>query len=246
MSTFYVKKQRRGADRQIEKQVRALLASKQKDARTIARDRSSYTTTTSTCLTATQGFTGTAVTGLVSTDADEVLINTVRLKGYHELPAGLDVNTDYLRDTHVRLLLVWFYKPLLVASAAGTLPPITEVLEADEIEAFPVTAAANGGRFVIISDETWNLGCNVYQAITNPAGMINTGKSKQYFDYTVDVDKTLKFKDEATEAAAGGHYDAVVSAGQVSRGLLVLYCQPSMGCDESLNLQLNTRLNYTG
>jgi len=240
----YLKKQ--DASAAFEKQVRAILASKRRDAGTIARDRAAYTTTSSSCLTATQGFTGTATTGLVAADADEVLVNTVRIKGYHELPAGLDVNTDGIRDTHVRLLLVWFYKPLLVASAAGTLPPITEVLEADEIEAFPVTAAANGGRFVIISDETWNLGCNVYQAITNPAGMINTGRSKQYFDYTVEVDKKLKFKSDATDAAAGGHYDSVVSAGQVSRGLLVLYCQPSMGCDESLNLQLNTRLNYTG
>lgn len=234
----------------LQKQVRALIAAKKKDAQDVTRDRTGVTTTASTCLTAAEAFVGTANSGILAADADEILVNSVRLKGYHEILAALDVNTDGNRDTFVRHLIVWFYKPLLVASAGGTLPPITEVLISDELHSLPVTAAANGGRFVVLSDKMWNLGTNTYQAITAAGSAINTGKSKQYFDYTVKVGKTVKCVAPSlagTAANQAGHYDLDSAAGQVDRGLLVLYSQVYVGASTTVvNTVLDTRANYTG
>jgi len=233
----------------INKQIRALIAGRQKDATDANRDRTAYTTTASGCLTATNGMTGVAdsASGLLACDSDEVLINSVRLKGYHENTASLDVNPDGNRDTFIRHLVVWFYKPLLVASAAGTLPPITEVLVSDELHSLPVTSVANGGRFVVLSDRMWNVGTNTYQAITAVGSAINTGKSKQYFDYTVKVGKSVKFSLPSTVGAAqGGHYDSDSPQGLVDRGLLVFYSQVAIGNNSSVNTVCDSRLNYTG
>lgn len=232
----------------VDKQIRALIAAKKKDAQDVSRDRSAATTTASTCLTSGTGFSGTAMAGLLAADADEVLINTVRLRGYHECPATLDVNTDANRDTFVRQLIVWFYKPLRVADASATLPPITEVLVSDELHSLPVGSASNGGRFVILSDRMWNLGTNTYQAITAAGAAINTGKSKQYFDYTVKVGKTVKFvQPSASPGTPGGHYDVNTLNGQVDRGLLVMYSQVFPGATiATVTTVQDTRLNYTG
>lgn len=233
----------------LQKQVRALIAAKKRDAYDVDRDRAAFTTTASTCLTHAEAFTGVApaiaAQCLLSADADEVMINNVRIKGYHELPAAIDVNTDANRDGFIRQIVVWFYKPLLVASSAGTLPPITEVLVTDEIHSLPVTAAANGGRFVVLSDKQWNMGVNTYQATTAVGFAINTGRSKQYFDYTVKVGKTVKFKESSTSAAPGGHYDSDVAYGQVDRGLLVMYSQV-VYYNQAPSTVMTTRLNYTG
>jgi len=235
----------------INKQIRALIAAKKRDALDTDRDRALFTTTASTCLTSTDQFTGAApgiaAQCLLQADADEVMINSVRFRGYQELPASLDVNTDANRDTYIRHLVVWFYKPLLVASAGGTLPPITEVLVTDELHSLPVTAAANGGRFIVLSDRMWNMGVNTYQAITAVGAAINTGKSKQYFDYTVKVGKTVKFKESSTTNAPGGHYSSNSAPGQVDRGLLVLYSQVAIGASaQTCNTVMTSRLNYTG
>lgn len=234
----------------INKQIRALIAAKKRDAADVSLDRSAFSTTASGCLTANGGMSGAAAynQGILACDADEVLLNSVRLKGYHELPALLDVNPDGNRDSYVRLLLVWFYKPLLVASPGGTLPPITEVLVTDELHALPVTSAANGGRFVVLSDRMWNLGTNTYQSTTAVGSAINTGKSKQYFDYTVKVGKTVKYKDASTPTGAiGGHYSTTITGGQVDRGLLVLYSQVFIGATNAqVNTVMDSRLNYTG
>jgi len=232
----------------LDKQIRALIAAKKKDAQDVSRDRSAVTTTASTCLTSGTGFSGTAMAGLLAADADEVLINSVRLRGYHECPATLDVNTDGNRDTFVRQLIVWFYKPLRVADASATLPPITEVLVSDELHSLPVGSASNGGRFVILSDRMWNLGTNTYQAITAVGSAINSGKSKQYFDYTVKVGKTVKFvQPSASPGTPGGHYDVNTLNGQVDRGLLVMYSQVFPGATiATVTTVQDTRLNYTG
>jgi len=234
----------------LNKQIRALIASKKKDAQDVARDRTGATSTASTCLTVTEGFVGTANSAILAADADEILINTVRLKGYHECPATEDVNNLGHRSTFVRQLLVWFFKPLTVASAGGNLPPITEVLVSDELHSLPVSAASNGGRFVVLSDRTWDLGVFTFTNVAGTGVLSNTGKSKQYFDYTVKVGKTVKFLAPSVTGSfstQGGHYDSDTAAGQVSRGLLVLYSQVAAGTTVAVvNTVQDSRLNYTG
>jgi len=234
----------------INKQIKALIAAKKKDAADVSLDNSAITATESACLTSFQGFTSTAYEGLLAADADEVLINSVRLKGYHAIPSVVDTNQLNNLPTFVRYLLVWFYKPLLVASAAGTLPPITEVLVTDEIHSLPVSAASNAGRFVVLSDRMWNLGRNEMTVATT-TGVPNWSPTNQtYFDYTVKVDKTVKFKSPAlagTYATQGGHYDSDSPQGQVDRGLLVLYQQVLLGNTLTVvNTVGDFRLNYTG
>jgi len=231
----------------VDKQIRALIAAKKKDAQDVSRDRSAVTTTASTCLTSGTGFSGTAMAGLLAADADEVLINSVRLRGYHENPTSVDIDTTGNRDTFVRQLIVWFYKPLRVADASATLPPITEVLVSDELHSLPVGSASNGGRFVILSDRMWNLGVNTVQNTVSSTGF-NTGKSKQYFDYTIKVGKTVKFvQPSASPGTPGGHYDVNTLNGQVDRGLLVMYSQVFAGATlATVTTVQDTRLNYTG
>jgi len=233
----------------LEKQVKALVAGNTKDTATVARNRTAYTTTQSTCLTSITGLSGTAAatTGQLECDGDQALINSVQFKGYHALPAQLDLNQTDNYDTCVRHLLVWFYKPLLVASAAGTLPPITEVLETDSIHSMFINKAANGGRFLVISDKKWNLGTNTFQATTAAGFAVNNAPSRVYFDFTADVGKTIKFVSQPNATDPGGHYDSDTEAGRVSRGLLVLYQQVDRGFTGAVvNTVMNTRLNYTG
>jgi len=233
----------------FNKQLRALIAGKKKDAQDVSRDRTGVSTTASACLTVSDTFsTGVATAGIIAADADSVLINNVRLKGFHENPATEDINNLGHRDTFVRHLLVWFYKPKLVASSAGTLPPITEVLVSDDLHSLPVVAQQNAGRFVVLSDRTWNLGVNTFTNVSGTGVVVNTGRSKQYFDYTVKVGKTCHFVQNAdSDGPLGGHYDSDVEPGQVSRGLLVLYSQVASGATVAVvNTVMDTRLNYTG
>lgn len=230
------------------RQLKALVASKKREAADVAR---TFTVTAATtkleCLTSTTSdATAASGTGLFDCDADEVLINHVRIKGRWTLDAEVDADLTGWHETYGRKLVVWFNKPLLVASTGGTMPPITEVLIADTIESLPVTAAANGGRFTILSDKKWNLGNN---AILSAAAHDShqSGVNLQYFDYTVKVNKVCKFKAAMASGGAGGHYDSDVAAGQVDRGLLVCYTmakQPTNG--DGPVCTCATRLNYTG
>lgn len=227
------------------RQLKALVASKKKDAADVTRTTSGATVTTLSVLTSSTAFaTAASGTGLLDCDADEVLINNVRIKGVFSQPALLDVDPASITDSCVRKLLVWFNKPLLVASAAGTIPPITEVLVADTIESLPVTDAANGGRFKVLSDKKWWLGSNTYQAATAAGHARVSGKSAIYFDYKVKVNKMTRFAAPSVSGTPGGHYDSDVIPGRVDKGLLVLYTQYLIG--GTVNDVAYTRLNYTG
>lgn len=232
----------------LNRQVKALIASKKRDAADVTRTTVGQAATTIACLTSTTDFaTAASGTGLLDFDGDECLINNVRIKGELTLPALLDLDPAADVDTVVRKLVVWFNKPLLVASAAGTLPPITEVLVADTIQSLPVTDAANGGRFVILSDRKWSMGSNTYQAATALGHARVTGKSNQFYDYWVKVNKQCKFvAPAASGASAGGHYDSDANPGRVDRGLLVCYTQVSQVGSLVPTDVSYTRLNYTG
>lgn len=232
----------------LDRQVRSLIASKKRDTADVTRNIPALTTTNISLLTSSTDFaTAASGTGLLDMDGDECLINSVRIKGRLTNEANLDVDPTGDFDVTVRKLVVWFKKPLLVASAAGTLPPITEVLIADSINSLFVTDAANGGRFRVLSDKKWNLGTNTFQASTAVGHARNGGRTSIFYDYVVKVNKQCKFAAPSQSGSnAGGHYDSDVSAGRLDAGLLVLYTQVQVGLT-STPVQLEaTRLNYTG
>lgn len=232
----------------MNRQVRALIASKKRDAADVDRTVAGQTTTIIQCLSSsTLSATAASGTGLLDMDGDECHINSVRMKGVLSHPATLDLDPLGNADVLYRKLIVWYKKPLLVASAAGTLPPITEVLVSDTIQSLPVTDAANGGRFVILSDRKWNMGSNTYQAATALGHARSTGKTSQAYDYFVKVDKRVKFAANAQSGSnAGGHYDSDVAAGRVDAGLLVCYTQCTVSGPQTVTDSGFTRLNYTG
>ena len=230
----------------LQRQVRALVASKRRDAADVDRS-TTITLTNLSCLTSSTNYsTAASSTGLLDMDGDECLINSVRLKGGFTIVAALLENQISVSDCMVRIIVVWYNKPLLIASAAGTIPPITEVLVADNMVSLPVTAAANGGRFVILSDRTWNMGMNLHQSATAGGYVRDSGRHRQVFDYTVKVDKRIKFVAPSASGAStsGGHYDSDVPAGRVDRGLLCMYVMHAGSQGPAMTL--TTRLNYTG
>jgi len=230
----------------LRRQIKGLIASKKRDGADVDRSQAALATTSVHCLTSsTAANTAPSNSGLCVADADEVLINTVRLKGSWDNPAILDLDPVQDSDVCVRMLIVWFNKPLAVANAAGNLPPITEVLVSDTMDSLPVTDAANGGRFVILSDRKWNLGNNTFQAATAVGHARVSGQQKHYFDYTVKVNKMMKLVESSTHLVAAGHYDSDVLGGRVDKGLLIMYVQvDTLGGSTPVHTCF-TRLNYT-
>lgn len=232
----------------LERQIRGLIASKRRDA----ADKQSVNTdsdaaTTVDCLTSSTVYaTAASGTGLLDCDADEVLINSITVRGQIKNNCVTDVDPTGNRDVLMRKLYVWFYKPLTIASAAGTLPPVTEVLVEDEVWSLPVQKNANGGRFKILFDRTWNLGTNTVADATGGA-TCRYGRTQQIISYTIKVGMKCKFKAPSQSGTApGGHYDSDVSAGQIDSGLLVCYTLTTPGTGQtSVMEEINTRLNYT-
>lgn len=246
-------KKRMAAARQVTKpsfvrQMKALIASKKKEAADVNHSISPATATTISCLTSSTDFaTAASGTGLLDADADEILVNNVRIKGSIVNQAILDLDPTGQADALVRHLIVWFNKPLLVASAAGTLPPITEVLISDSIFALPVTQAANGGRFQILSNKLYNLGTNTFQAATALGHARASGQTHQLVDYRVKVNKMIKYAAPSVSGTPGGHYDSDVIPGRIDRGLLVMYTMyNATALTQTIVSSINTRLNYTG
>jgi len=232
---------------QMNRQLKGLIAAKHRDAADVARNTAFLTGTKLSCLSSSTDFaTAASGTGLLDTDGDEVLVNSVRLAGFITNEASVLVNQANVADTLVRFLIVWFNKPLRVADASGTLPPISEVLMTDSLASLPVTSASNGGRFVIVSDRTFNMGINLHQDVNIGGYARSVGQTMQRFDYTVKIDKRIKFVANASSGAnAGGTYDSDVLVGRVSSGLLVLYTMTSFDGNGAAVI-MNTRLNYTG
>lgn len=250
-------KSKTSASNALMKQVRALVKAKHRDAADVSRQFtfSPGNEFVSACLMSTTDFsTAPSTTGLLDTDADEVMVNHVRIKGEFGQPMKSIANPDEDYGTRVRQLVVWFNKPLLVASAAGTLPPPSEVLVDVSVDGLPVQNASNGGRFKILSDRQWNLGRNGFYfeaaipgASTGVFAPIIEGRSRVPFDYTVKVGRTCKFVAPSSSGpGAGGHYDSDQPAGQVSSGLLVMYTIQSSTAPLYVELVSKTRLNYTG
>jgi len=230
------------------RQVKALVAGKKKDAADVARNTTTQTATTISCLTSSTNFaTAASGTGLLDMDGDSALINSVRVRGTISNLATVDLDPTGNNDVNYRMILVWFNKPLLVASAAGTLPPITEVLVTDDAKSLVVTANANAGRFQILSDKTYNIGTNTFASTGGLASRVQ-GNNNRTLDHTFKVGKTCHFAAPSVSGTPAGHYDSDVAPGRIDKGLLVLYTliDTKIIAAADINLTLNSRLNYTG
>lgn len=242
----YIPRSKPGA---FVRQLKALVAGKKKDATDVARDTAAQSATTVSCLSSTTNFaTAASGTGLFDMDGDEALINFVRIKQRISVACLEDTTPVALPGgMMMRTLVVYFKKPLLVASAAGTLPPITEVLVTDSAHALTVPDTQNSGRFNILYDKCDILGTNTVGAAAAGANPRINGVTLIEREFIVKVDKKSHFKVAGVSGTASGHYDSDVGPGQVDAGLLIMYCIPFQGdTNGTINHDITTRLNYTG
>lgn len=235
----------------LVRQVKALINSKKRDAADVSRalNATAAQATTSYCLTTTglplSPGVAASGTGLLDMDGDECLINSIHFRSQFSQPVAVDATQTGNVDSLVRKLLVWYNKPLLVASAAGTLPPVTEVLISDALASLKVTSNANGGRFQVLSDKLFRFGQNTIVADGATAAPHLIGpSSNQIHDYTVKVNKNVKFAVSSVSGTPAGHYDSDVGPGRIDKGLLVMYTLYSN--TQAINETCATRLNYTG
>jgi len=235
----------------LERQVKALIAGKKRDAADVTRvfSQSGVNTSKSTCLTSTTDFgaPGTAAsgTGILDFDGDSALINHIDIRGTVENTSQLLAAAAGSVPSRVRALLVWFYKPLQIPTAAGTLPPMTEVLVTDHIDSMQVTDAKNAGRFTVLFDRTYNLGVNTLGTAAASLDPRVNGTNIYTLDERIKIDKKISFKGNCASGTPAGHYDDDVSPGQIDRGLCVLYCLSDADSGVVQSMNLFTRLNYT-
>lgn len=236
----------------IVKKLKALVKGKTKDSPDVDRTVGYAGSGTSTkhCLTSsTAADTAAGNTGLLTTDSDQVRINYIHFKGVISNTCTVDTDVTGSSDVLYRKMLVWFMKPKLDASAAGTLPPITEVLTADNIAALPVSATNNSGRFKVLMDKTYTLGLNQARAAVTTSAYPSHGGAPTMipYDFKIKIGKDMKLTDHMTLLGGSGvgHFDSDINAGQVSGGLLVLYTQAYYGGTASLQDIQYTRVNYT-
>lgn len=247
LSVVPISKKAARKGKSLVRQVKALIASKKKDAADVLRATvgTAANATTASCYTSSTDFaTAASGTGLLDMDGDECLINSVRIRNRLEVDSVSTADPAGDSDILVRKLLVWYAKPLLVASAAGTLPPVTEVLVSDSIFSLKVTPAANGGRFQVLSDKTISLGMNIHSLTATQAYAVATGPNTKILDYTVKVNKMCKYAANGVSGTPSGHYDSDVANGRIDRGLLVMYTL--YHARQAFTDNSYTRLNYTG
>lgn len=234
----------------LSTRVRALIAGKTKDSITTVRTAAHNGTTQVSCLTSNTDFAA-ATLGLLVGDADTAMLNSVTVRERFTLTCLEDLTPVGLSECIIRTLIIWYYKPLLVASAAGTMPPVTEVLESDSIESLYVSETRNSGRFTVLLDKSVNLGCNTVAVAASGADARVNGQNVHFLEYTLPINKTIHFKespeaDAGAASNAGGHYDSDNAAGQVDKGLLVMYTlalnPTSAG---TCTITRSTRVNYT-
>jgi len=238
----------------LSTQVRRLIQAKKKDAADVTRYTANTFVTTLMCATSsTANATAADTTGLVVADSDRASINHLDCRGVFTLDPIASTTAQSLTvkgEAEVRLIWVWYYKPSTQSSAAGTLPPITDFLVSDDINAMYIQDAANSGRFQVLSDRRWNVG-RALQLSDSSLGQSGRGPINAAFNYRVKVNKVQSYKAVADNTNKGGHYDSDTGAGQVTKGLMVGYLIGSKGLGVAgtdagiLRATLITRLNYT-
>jgi len=176
--------------------------------------------TVSRCLTAMGSAAGTATSGngVVVTDEDSALIDAYHYKGTYignwacQLADG---SSGEGVGFTIRHLYVWWNRSIELASSAGTLPSLANVLQEISAGVYGpnchfLAKNVTDKRFTVLADYT-----HYFDSIRGPV--------VKHFDEYVKINKIQKYIAPATEALAGGHFDSDQLAGQVSTGLPVLY-----------------------
>lgn len=244
---------KRGTSSNLVKQVKALIHGKQKDSVATTRTAINITTPVVSCLTSAVDFaTAPQANGVISSDGDSALINSVRIKGYLMNQCVGQGSPTGVCDRVVRLIVVWFNKPDIDASAGGTLPTMTEITSAAinnaaSIIDMPKDHSSTAGHFKILSDKTWNMGVSCF---SNSAGLAYTqtnGVTRRLIDYTVKVGLKQVYKAPGATAPMSGHFSSSLPQGQISKGLLVLYqcANAEVASSGTITTDLQTRVNYT-
>jgi len=233
-------------------QVRRLIQGKKKDAADVTRLSGAAATAIYGLTSSTATATAADTTGLIITDSDRATINSIAVRGQFDLrPIAATVANAIATQSSCRqrLIVAWLYKPTTDASAAGTLPPVTEVLVSSSVDSMYIQDAANANRFTILSDRTFDLGRAL---LLSDSSLGMDGASKRVtFNYNVKVNKQMFFKAPANPTYPGGHYDSDNNPGQVTKGVLVMYHISDKGAGvagtDAGNCigQIITRLNYT-
>lgn len=178
-------------------------------------------------------------------NVDSVLLNYVDIRGkiFNDVyVAAAAAAGEY--TPAARLLVVYFNKPIQQAAAGGaTLPPITEVLESDELESMVIAPDKQNGRFVVLSDRI------IKPALQATPGATNAGVpiGRTDFQYRVKINKKCHFVSASSATGLGGHYDSSATPGLVNKGLLVMYwISDYSGAGFVPQADIRTRLNFTG
>lgn len=235
-----------------------LLSGHRKDAPDILRHNAYLVpgTTVSYCLTSsdtTQNGTGASsncraqqTTGLLSGDADQATINSVRISGNFDVRCLHAANTNGFNDAKARTIVVWFDKAATLATAGAGCPIIDEIMSTTFFQEFQPTYGQNkaySNSYKILWDHVWDLGMCALD--TTSFSSIVTEPTYAKFDKTIVINKNVKFIKPATDTLPGGHYDSDVPEGQISKGLLMMYTWQVGGTQTTVNYALTTRLTYT-
>lgn len=231
------------SDAHKRRKLNSLLKGHTKDGNLVQRVILNATSTVRVaCLTSSDSFdTAPDGSGILSTTADQVMLNYVHLRGRATVGffQALSGFADKVPCTY-RVIVVYYKKPLLVADASGTLPPVTEVLRTASITSHYVADTDNSGRFEILYDKTTFLGMYMQVAALAPA---ITGPLVHTIDVKVPINRKCRFHTPATSTAFGGHYDTGTD-GRVSEGLLCMYVLPKDGAG-TMDFDVESVLNFT-
>ncbi len=218
-----------------------LRAGARKDAPDIAVSTSSQDSADAAlkvCLTSSTAY-NTAASGtglLTASDSDKVRINSVWLKG-HAYAVGA---TTAAQPPRLRIMVVWLYTSVQLASAAGTLPGchqdvLVGTTDIDSIDLMTKQKGEVSSSFKILWDQTIEMG----QASTGH------GKIGHTIDIFVPINQTMTLKDPSTDTLLAGHYDSDESAGQITRGIPMLYVMADGATGQGVAAAFQRRLNYT-
>jgi len=188
------------------------------------------------CLTSdATGQTGSGITGAGAANSasgmllgneDQSTVHSVRISGCFDNRANSSSSIDGFAGQRSRIVVIYFTKPATLPTSLGTLPVIGEILDPDILNTWQPTFSPEqkqlNNLYTVLSDRTFDCGWNLQEAGGQAAASV-VGTPYRQFDYTVKVNKQVKFMAPATEAFPGGHFDEDVDAGQVNKGLLVMY-----------------------
>jgi len=227
--------------------LKQLLASKQRTTVTNQRGQSTtmtYGAVNASLLTSSTAFNSAAeTTGLIKTLSDKIRIKSIRLRGNFEVESSVySLGTGNVAP-RIRQIDVWFYKSDTKADASGNLPSLEEVLEEIDCDTFEKTKTESSAKWAILHDETYLMGISM----TSATAVTQDGPMTHSYDILIPVNRSQSYKAPPTSTNPGGHYDSSVNAGQITKGLPMLYTYlegTNSGWDQPIMMTCNSRVLY--